>query len=45
MPGPSQVDSITYRIDIGDIFEVLVKAMDQAAKVTSIPIAEIRIVL
>lgn len=43
--GPVQYESITFRIDNDDILTVIVKAMEQAAKVTSVPIAEIRVVL
>lgn len=47
MPGPRQVQSITYRIetDETDILSAVAEAIEQAVKVTSVKIAEVRVKL
>jgi len=45
MTGPHQIESITYRIEGDDILSAVVKAMEQAAKVTTVQIAEVRVKL
>lgn len=43
--GPAQFKSVSLRIDTEDIAEAVMQAIDQAQKVASIPIEEVKIKL